>query len=213
MPLIKIENINSDCKWALWEITESFEELSSCLDLKNEAGQIESIKNESKKLEKLAGRILLKKILESWNEPYLGTDCDVYRKPFLRNKAYSISISHSHGLAVAIINKNVKIGIDIELTQDKIVKIAHRVFTEVEIGAHVGNIPLLITLWNMKEAIYKLYGERELDFRKNILILPFKFQENGGICEGMVRTKDIHTTLNITYLKYKDFRIAYVLDH
>lgn len=213
MPLIKIEDINSDCKWALWEITESFEELSSGLDLKNEAGQIEVIKNESKKLEKLAGRVLLKKILESWNEPYSGTDCDIYRKPFLRNKAYSISISHSHGIAVAIINKNAKIGIDIELTQDKIVKIAHRVFTEIEIGDQVHNIPFLITLWNMKEAIYKLYGERELDFRKNIQILPFKFEETGGSCQGKVRTKDIDTTLKISYLKYKDFRIAYVLDH
>jgi phosphopantetheinyl transferase len=213
MSLIKIENINSECTWALWEITESFEELKSQIDLEKEAGQIELIKNESKKLEKLAGRVLLKYILKSWNESYEGTNCDFFGKPFLKNKGYSISLSHSHGVAVAIINKNAKIGIDIELTQEKIVNIAYRVFTAEEIGENDRNIPKLTTLWNIKEAIYKLYGERALDFRKNILIKPFNFEENGGVCQGEVKTKELNTTLNITYSKYKDFRIAYVLDY
>ena len=67
MPLIKLETVHPDCKWALWEITEPFEQLQSELDLTRESEDLTSIKNDLKKREKTAGRLLLKK-----NTGFLG---------------------------------------------------------------------------------------------------------------------------------------------
>lgn len=212
MPLIKLENLNPDSAWGLWEISESYAELSAGLDLKKEAEKLESIKNNLKKREKIAGRLLLKNILHSWGEAYEGTGCDPFGRPFLNKKAYFASISHSHGYAVAIVNKINKIGIDIELIKEKIVKIAPRVFSEKEIGENGYDLPKLVTLWSIKESLYKLYGERGLDFRENIKIHPFEYQESGGICVGEVQTNDSNNTFDIKYLKYKDFVIAYTLN-
>jgi 4'-phosphopantetheinyl transferase len=212
MPLITLETIHPDCKWALWEITESFEELSGQLDLEKEAEKTEKIKNDLKKREKIAGRVLLKQLLESWGEVYHGTGCDVYGKPMLKNHDYHISISHSHGCTVAIVDKNYKIGIDIELIKENIVKIAPRVFSSAEIGQNGTDLAKLVTLWTMKESLYKLYGERGLDFRENIKIPPFTFKESGEIWKGEVITNGNSNTFNIKYFKYKGFMIAYILN-
>src|SRR5690606_34674546 len=121
MPLIKIENISPHSSWGIWEISEPLEDLSGQLDLEKEGDRFENVANEWKKREKTAGRLVLKKILESWGETYEGTGCDLRGKPFLNQKNYFVSISHSHGLAVGIVDKISKIGIDIELIKEKIV--------------------------------------------------------------------------------------------
>lgn len=212
MPLIKIETLHPDCKWALWEITETFEELSSELDLSKEAENMESIKNDLKKREKTAGRLLLKKIMESWGETYDGTNSDSFGKPFLKNQNYFASISHSQGYTVAIIDKNHNIGIDIESIKEKIVQIAPRVFSSEEIGPDRTGIARLITLWTIKESLYKLYGERGLNFRENIRIKPFNFNEVQGDCTGEVRANETVSSYTIRYSRYRNFIIAYILN-
>lgn len=213
MPLLTIENLSPHSKWAIWEVTEPFELLCTELDLKKEAEKVTNIKNDQKKREKTAGRILLKKIIESWGELYEGTSCDLFGKPYLSQKNYFVSISHSNGYTVAIIDKISKIGIDIELIKEKIVKIAPRVFSQEEIGFRgMSDIPKLITLWSVKESLYKLYGERGLDFRNNIKIHSFDFNEKGGVCKGEVITNDIAGVYDIRYFKYKDFIISYILN-
>jgi 4'-phosphopantetheinyl transferase len=211
MPLIKIENINTDCKWALWEINESLEELNLLLNLPSESEKYEKISHEEKRKETLASRILLKKLLESSGESYTGAAYDEYGKPFLPNSNHKISLSHTKGYAVAIIHKNAHIGIDIELIKEKVVKIASKVFSVQEIGKDLKNITRLCALWSIKEVLYKVYGKGDISLKNNIIIHPFIFNETEGECNAEIRTKEDVKPFKIKYLKFRECIIAFTL--
>ena len=71
MPLINLETVNPNCRWALWEIKESFENLCEELDIKNESERIENIKNDRPKREDFLPslRNLIKRFVKDKEEP------------------------------------------------------------------------------------------------------------------------------------------------
>ena len=211
MPLLKLEKISSDFTWGIWEIKESLEELRTALSFEEDFQKLKSIRNEGKLKDSIAARIVIQQILMENRIDYKGLNCDENGKPFLKHHSMGISISHSHGLAVGIVYKSGQIGIDIEMIHEKVRKIAFRVFNREEIGENEANIEKLVTLWCLKEVLYKAHGQKKLDFRKNIHIKPFEYSAKGGISLGEIRTKEGVETFNIKYQRVKDYIIAYNL--
>ena len=82
----KISNAESII-W-IWKIDESLEKL---IDLTN---QTTDIKNEIKKKEFYASRILIEKMCKELNIKFNGIKKDDNGKPYLINSKYHISISH-----------------------------------------------------------------------------------------------------------------------
>jgi len=95
-------------------------------------------------------------------------------KPFLKGRTEHISISHSHDKLAIIINQNESTGIDIELMRDKVLKIQHKFLNPTELAFAKDNVERLITIWAAKEALYKVYGLKEVDFIKNLFIEDFE---------------------------------------
>lgn len=209
MPLTKLENLYPDGAWGLWEISESLEELRLLLRPETELDKFSLISNQEKVKEKIAARLVIKHILESWKESFSGTLCDPSGKPLLINLPYTVSLSHSHGMAVAIVKKNGNIGIDIELIKDKIVKIGPRVFVPEEMEEEENNREKLTLLWTMKEVLYKLNGQKGVDFKENLFIPPFKYHSEGGNAEGIIRTNTQNESFEIRYLKHQDYIISF----
>jgi 4'-phosphopantetheinyl transferase len=111
-------------------------------------------------------------------------------KPFLKNRPEYISISHSHDKLVISINKKEDTGIDIELLRDKVLKIRHKYLTEKEMKFAGTDIEKLITLWAAKEAIYKVYGLKGVDFRENLFIEAFEDKNITGTIQIIGTTKN-----------------------
>jgi len=211
MPLSYSETQDFNYCWGIWEIQESFEELCKLIEDPEECKPLNHILVEEKKREKLAARLVLKYLIESKGEPFLGTESDNFKKPTLKNYTYPISISHSHNKAVAILHKKKNVGIDIELIQDKIIKIAPRVFTLDELTFADNDPEKLTLLWTIKEVLYKINGEKGIDFKKDLYVPPAEFNISNQKAMGILKTHKGMESFDIFYRRHGNHIISYNL--
>lgn len=99
-------------------------------------------------------------------------------KPYLEGENLHISISHSHDKLVILVNKNESTGVDIELLREKVKNIQHKFLNNEELVFADNDPEKLTVLWAAKEAIYKAYGLKEVDFIDNLFIEPFADNES-----------------------------------
>jgi 4'-phosphopantetheinyl transferase len=210
MPISLIEHLNSDCTWALWNITETSETLKSwCILADEDALSLQKISHPSKLAESMACRLALQKIIENWNEKYQGIYKDIYNKPHLIDLPYHISISHTQGYGIAIVHRKKTVGIDMEPVREKVKNIAVKFLSPTEMEHNQEDTHKLTILWAAKEALYKLHGKRKLIFNQNIEILPFFLQENGNL-EGSIESMDMgKKCYTVYYQKLESYYIVY----
>ena len=146
----KISNAESII-W-VWKIDESFEKL---IDLTN---QTTDIKNEIKKKEFYASRILIEKMCKEFNIKFNGIKKDDNGKPYLINSKYHISISHKFPYVTSIFD-NKACGVDIERIDNKVRKIKSKFLTENEEKKIGDNLKKLVEYWSIKESTYKVEGK------------------------------------------------------
>ena len=146
----KISNGNSII-W-IWKIEESTDELSILTN------QTTDIKNEIKKKEFYASRILIEKICEELNIDFLGIKKDDNDKPHLIGSKYHISISHKFPYVTSIFD-NKACGVDIERIDNKVRKIKSKFLTENEEKKIGDNLKKLVEYWSIKESTYKVEGK------------------------------------------------------
>ncbi|MBL7930431.1 MAG: 4'-phosphopantetheinyl transferase superfamily protein [Bacteroidia bacterium] len=128
-------------------------------------------------------------------------------KPYLKNLSLHISISHSHEKLVVICNKKANTGIDIELLRDKVRNIQHKYLSEREIRFAANDPDRLVTLWAAKEALYKVYGLKEVEFIKNLFIEEY----SGAEINGRIEIKNINKSYKLIHEKIDDYKMVYVL--
>ena len=174
MPLVYQQNINDNAKIGVWHITETESFFSE-----HYSSRIE-INHHQKRIQHLAGRFLLKKLDDS----VLLDTIMISEKgmPYLKNNDCFFSISHSDDFVAVIINKDQRVGIDIESVKNKIETISSKFITEDELKilSNTGlEMKLQCTLgWTIKEAMYKWYGLGNVDFKKNLKIISFEKYED-----------------------------------
>jgi 4'-phosphopantetheinyl transferase len=179
------KTVDQNTVYAVWHITESVGELHSAIILNNDEEELySSFVVESRKKQWLAYRILIRKLLEP---DEFKVEYDPFGKPFLAGSDFHISVTHTDDLAAVIISKAGRTGIDIEKIKSRIEKVKHKFVNDTE---HLMLIPgkeleLITLIWCAKEALYKLYGERALDFKENMMVdvpdcvgIPFKGRIN-----------------------------------
>ncbi len=214
MPLLVDKPIGKSSRLALWEITETSDELLDILDCQVDP---EALKvNELLKKQRISTRILLNSI-EKGLSAFLTYTPE--NKPFLGKSYLGISISHSHTIAGILLCKTTETGLDIELIQDRIERIANRFMHETELKSldtgH-GFAPLLrkeilTVYWCAKEALYKYYGKRELDFKKQIRIDSFTAGDSGNLT-GHLHTPAHTIDLTMGFEKIGNYMLVYVKD-
>ena len=208
MPIYLHQRIDPEGEIGLWKIEEPEIWFLEQLNLtKVEEEQIAAIKGR-RRLEWLAGRLLLHQM--SGRE--LRGEClkDEHGKPYLIKSKFEISISHSNGIA-AIIAAPKPCGIDIQKLVSKIERITHKFMRREEMESLRFNTRLkhLHVYWGAKEALYKAYGRRQLDFKEHIWIEPFRYDIEKGTCKGIVRKKDFYAEYEIQYAEIEDFILVY----
>lgn len=171
MPIHFHKKYSNDAQVLVWHITESISDMTSLIKLDNNETEIlENIKAPHKKLEYALGQYSLRKLLELINIPFAGIYKDENGKPHLNNSEAHISISHTPEFLAVAYHPTQKLGIDLEKERPQILKIAHRVFSEAEVLEINDDIYKATVMWSAKEALYKLYGKRKVDFRENLFV-------------------------------------------
>jgi phosphopantetheinyl transferase len=176
--------IDEHTLYAIWKISESVEELRSAIRLREvEETLYHSFVAESRKKQWLAYRLLIRELLKPDEFP---VEYDASGKPFLAGSDFHISVTHTDDLAAVIISRHARVGIDIEKIKLRIEKVREK-FLNPEESASIGKergLEQLTLAWCAKEALYKLYGRRNLDFRDNMSVeIP--------TCAGMKFTAEI----------------------
>ena len=179
MPLYKKEKFDDGGMLAIWKITESEEELKIIASLPvSDQKNIEQMQALQRRIESYAVRALL---VEIFDEPvhigYKEGNC-----PYIKNMCQSISISHSGEFACVYIHKNAKVGIDIESLSRNFNTVSKKILSQNEHKYLVEKHEQvqLALIWSAKEAIYKLMGERNINFSKQMEVAQFIPYNNEG---------------------------------
>jgi len=190
MPLVYQQNINEATRLGVWHITEDEHFFLQQVPVQRE------ISHPNKRLQHLAGRLLLKKLYPAF--PYELIRIADTLKPFLANEAYHFSISHCGNYAAAIVSKKDRVGVDIEFFNPKVENILHKFLApaELDMFQQITNFQftnfeseLFVLAWCVKETIYKWYGDGGIDFSKHIKI------------ENVLFTKALQGTCECRFLK------------
>jgi phosphopantetheinyl transferase len=197
MPIVKIEQGNPAL--AIWRIEETEEWFLAQLQLSPaEQAQFEPIKG-WRRMEWLAVRHLVAELLPGAERSQLVKD--EYGKPHLHNSSLQVSISHSQQLAAAMVGKPV-LGIDIQKIVEKIGRLAPRFLSTQEldfISLGAQRVAHLHVCWCAKEALYKAYGKKELDFCLHLQLEPFAYKAEGGTLVGWIRKGEFQAKFNLQY--------------
>jgi hypothetical protein len=98
---------------------------------------------------------------------------DDFGKPWPVNKKGFISLSHSVNWVAFCFHPNQPMGIDIETTRPQLAKVAPRVFHQSELSILEKSQDKQRTLqlfWGGKEALYKAYGKKNLEFSTQLVL-------------------------------------------
>lgn len=167
-------DINGDCTARLHAITDDEATLRASLPLTlSEQDELAGIHHPAQRIEWLACRVVVRQLIEAQHVPYLGLQKDEFGKPHLIGSAWHISLSHTGGWAAAVLHRSRPVGIDIEPIREQFRRVVPRVLSESEIAHAAGEPNRLAVYWCAKEALYKLYGKRQLTFREHLHIEPF----------------------------------------
>ena len=201
MPFLKEFIINDKTKIKLWKVIIgelNTEELNS-----DEKNLLKLKKSNILREQFLATR----KVLALENSDYKIT-YNNNGKPSLNSK-YNISISHSHEIAALVISDNSKIGLDVQLNENKIFNIQNKFLNKSE-KSNIGDDPtidILTMVWTSKESIYKAIGLKGISFSENIKIDKVIEKDKTGIGYYINGTEKVKFDLKFFYID--EYTICY----
>jgi hypothetical protein len=166
-------------------------------EMQKESSQIyaeNGIKNSARELEKSSVNEIIQLL-----HPNAALQKDEFGKPFLDSRNLQINYSHAKNLIFWGEHESFKIGVDIEYLRPQLAKIKHKFCREDEFDFIPADneIPYLLAIWSAKEAIYKAYGKKEVDFQKHMHIFPFEIGTEGVISANFLL--DGPTQMNVYY--------------
>lgn len=209
MPLYKKIEFNTATQIYIWKITESFEQLSQEVQLNPICQQrIATMKSEMHQ----RGFLSVRKLLNEAGYTDFDLFYDAFGKPHLHDGKH-ISITHSHQFSSIIVSDE-KVGIDIELQRDKIIRIADK-FCDAEFQ-YLNNevtsayIKKLTVIWGAKEAIFKIQNEKGISFKDHIVVNTFELHQTETTANLYFGGLD--KEFKIYFEEVEDFSLVYALE-
>lgn len=213
MPLMYHKQLPNHTQLGVWKVEETIEDLRSRLILDDEELAFYRRLNKGKRnLHWLSSRVLIRNLLNT--DHFIEVRGDEYGKPHLVNFPYELSITHSEDFAAVMISKQ-RVGVDIEEIRPKIKRIAHKFATEQEQAMlstdEAEAIRQLFVIWTGKETLYKLYGKREMNFRRHMSFEPFQLG-SPGTAKGWIRKSGWEQQFEVTFEELNGYMLAYSIE-
>lgn len=175
-----------------------------------EKKEYDLIKNEIRRKEYLAVRLLLEKLTGKKSEIIYNAN----RRPELKNHSLNISVSHSPDLAVVLLSEK-NAGVDVENIHRNTEKVATRFLSENELNdikkSPDKNLQRML-YWCAKEAAFKFSRVPETEFKKHISIYYFKINPKGGMFYGQLSNNLQPLKLVFHYFFYENNVVVYCVE-
>ena len=204
MALLFNKILTPEIHYMVWHLTETTEELWQMANPDDaDLAILDDINHDAKKKEYLAGKNAIIQMCELQGLPFLGIYKDEHGKPFLKDNPYEISLTHTLEYIGVVFSKKYPVGIDIEKPRPQIMRILKRLFSEKEVEEVNDDVDKATIYWSAKEALYKLYGKRKVDFKENL------FLENiEGYVLGKIKMPDYEAEHKIFVEKLFDYYLV-----
>ncbi len=213
MPIIHRQQLEPAGVIGWWEIEEDEAWFKAQMQLSAvEMQQLDQIKGR-RRLEWLAVRQLVH--LLSGRSERGALVKDHYGKPHLDASPWHISVSHSWNLAAAVAAPQ-PVGVDIQRIVRKIDRLQHKFLSETELETVSGpdRLEKLHVYWCAKEALYKAYGRRELDFCKHLHVAPMDLAGSSNHTQGWVAKNGFLQSFDLFYRRIPgDYILVYAMAH
>jgi phosphopantetheinyl transferase len=211
MPLHSHITNEGNLQLALWTISENSEDLKKKLSRGYQEAAMEKRANQANALHYLASRCIIKEIFP--NQLVLLNKNEFNQPTLLVNqKPFHISITHAADMAGIYVSEQHLPGLDLEKIDPRIARVKHKFMNQLELdfaGAE-NQINLQTLIWSAKEALYKVYGKKELDFKEHLQIHPFGLnQTNAGTFVGIIKKDNFFQKHNIHYQIISNIVLTY----
>lgn len=206
MPLCFIEEINSTGTLGIWKIEEDENTLLHMRPMpSSEKEHIEALKNEKKRRQRLAYRVLLQNILK---QDFILT-YNREGKPYFENRNDYVSISHSKDYAAVFVSKIQAVGIDIEKISERIPTLASRFLNSKEVNSlDLNNLDLLHIYWGAKECLYKMYSDKKPLFDQHLSLETFDIIKSKQT-KAYIKMQDFSAEHQLAFRKINDYMLVY----
>lgn len=205
MPLLLHEHFHAPGEWGLWHITEAEEWLRQHLALSSaETEALNRIKGTGRRREFLAARMLLHHMSGRPERGELFKD--EAGKPHLRGSAFHVSISHTTNYAAAIAHPN-PCGVDVQRIVPRIRRLAGKFVGAKEQAQLTAAFELLQLhlIWSAKEAMYKAFGRRQIDFKEHLFVDLGPFTSATTTGTARLKKGEIEMLFDLYFKIYDDF--------
>lgn len=212
MPIIHKEYIGDHGVLGVWKITESLEELLEMIEFSDSDHKVfEQFKNKSRQAHWLSYRLAIRRIMGDITS--MEFYYDVHGKLHFKNHQYNLSVTHSGDYSAVIISNRYNVGIDLELISDRIEGLEGKFMnaTEQKRLPEKNRETYLTAFWGAKEALFKLYGKRELQFGENIFI-DFKEIADKGSFHGKIKSSNFERDYLINYSIFDGYMLVHSSD-
>lgn len=131
---------------------------------------------------------------------------NAFSKPFFLDQPdLYCSLSHSHGVVGALLADR-NCGCDVQVLVEKMPRLAPKFVHEEEARFVAGygaqaQFDLWHLMWTAKESLYKAYGLKELDFRRDMRVEPFEWNGCQASAGGWVRKGDFGQRYGLNFFK------------
>jgi hypothetical protein len=168
MPIL-FERLDSSFQIIVYEIEHEADYYKEGIDFTAfDQNEFDAIVNPLKQLQWLASRYWVKKLSKQHHQLHL--EKTELGKPHFTNYPLKFSISHSRNYIAVICSETNDVAIDIEVIQDKVLKIKHK-FLHPNDFEQGDDLAKLTMIWSSKETIYKHYHTKELySFKEQIAV-------------------------------------------
>ncbi len=203
MPVIEDIQLSSTSRIIVWEIKETIDFLNSELDLSNfSKNTLRKKKSEIHQKQFLAVRNILKLLSIHDSDLSYGKDGN----PLI--KSGYISISHSKEFVAVLISYQ-KVGVDIESNSDKCLQLMQKfIGTENEFPIKIHS-KIAQVIWNMKESLFKIMDFKEINFKENIIVIPFSLNEKQT--KIWFVNNEVSQDHNANFFINKNYSLAYII--
>ena len=200
MALYLRKKLDNKAEIAIWQVTETEEELKSITSVPtDEMEEISLFRSESQRKQKLAVRALINEVFE--DKMYLNHHDN--GQPYLENCATNISITHTEKYVAILIHDEEEVGIDVESLDRDFSVVEQKALSEDEIDdleKDKRNEQLAI-YWCAKEALFKRMALNRVVYSEQIEVEKFNVRKEGEL-EATFIHKDGHE---------EDFELEYMI--
>ncbi len=212
MPLILEENSHKFVFIGVWHCTESLGELEAEYSLpESDLLEIKNTALHKRKIEKFITRNLSKYLLEKhFSKQYYGLERQITGKPSFINHDTELSVSHCENYLTVLITNKKKAGIDLQNINEKIQKVAHRIFSDEELIEINKKSDLLARAWSAKEAMFKYYEKGKINFKQHLVL---KNISNLDTFHGILCSQNTEETIQLYVLQIsKSYQLVYCFE-